>query len=106
MSGLAILETTVDGAEKARALGKAALGARLAACVQIAPIRSLYIWKDELCESDEHLLRIKLRAEDYDALATLVRSLHSYETPEILRINVAVVDASYLDWARAATRKP
>lgn len=105
MSGVAILVTTIDSEEKARALARAVLEARLAACVQILPISSHYRWRDALCETEEFLLQIKHRAEDYPALAALVRSLHDYETPEIMRIDAAAVDPAYAAWLTEATRR-
>ena len=103
MSGLAILVTTIDNAGAARALARAALDARLAACVQISPIFSHFRWKGEVCESEEFQLQIKLRGEDYETLAALVRRLHSYETPEILRLDVAQADPGYAEWLFDAT---
>ncbi|MDP3555076.1 divalent-cation tolerance protein CutA [Methylocystis sp.] len=105
MSALVILVTTIDDEEKARALARAALSAKLAACVQIHPIRSHYVWKDEMREEPEFLLHMKARGDDYPALAELVRRLHSYETPEILRVDVAEADKDYLAWAMEATRR-
>ena len=102
---VAILVTTVDSEERACALARAALEARLAACVQVFPIRSHYVWKGELCDEAELLVQMKLRAEDYPALAALVRRLHSYETPEILRLDVAEGDPAYLEWLRQATQR-
>ncbi len=103
MSGLAILVTTIDSAAAAKTLARAALEARLAACVQISPIFSHFRWKGELCESEEFQLHMKLRAEDYDALAALVRRLHKYETPEILRLDVTQADPGYAEWLFDAT---
>ncbi|WP_292531129.1 divalent-cation tolerance protein CutA [Methylocystis sp.] len=105
MSGLAILVTTTDDEEQARALARGALAAKLAACVQIHPIQSCYVWKGEMREEPEFLLHMKARAQDYPALAALVRRLHSYETPEILRVDVAEADQDYLAWAIEATRR-
>jgi periplasmic divalent cation tolerance protein len=48
---------------------------------------------------------MKARGDDYPALAELVRRLHSYETPEILRIDVAEANKDYLAWAMEATRR-
>lgn len=104
MSGVSILVTTVDSDEAARALARAGLEAGLAACVQIAPVTSHYLWKGELCETGEFLLQMKHRAADYAALAALVLSLHSYETPEILRIDVADADPAYAAWVAAAAK--
>lgn len=105
MGALAILVTTIDSEEKAREIARAALAAKLAACVQIYGVRSHYVWNDEMREEPEFLLQMKARAEDCDALADLVRSRHSYETPEILRIDVAQADEDYLAWALEATRR-
>ena len=105
MSGLAILVTTIDSAERARDLARAALAERLAACVQVSAIDSHYVWQGEVCEASEFLLQMKHRAEDYPALAALVRRLHSYETPEILRIDVAEADPAYAAWARESTKR-
>lgn len=105
MSGVAILFTTVDSAEAARALARGALAAKLAACVQITPVTSLYEWQGEVCETGEFLLQMKHRAQDYAELAALVRRLHSYQTPEILRIDVAEADQAYAAWLIGATRR-
>ena len=103
MSGVAILMTTIDSAAGAKTMARAALDARLAACVQIFPIQSHFRWKGEICESQELQVLMKLRAEDYEALAMLVRRLHSYETPEIMRLDVAQADSGYAEWLFDAT---
>ncbi len=103
MSGLTILVTTIDTAAAAKTLARAALEARLAACVQIFPIFSHFRWKGELCESEEFQLQFKLRREDYETLAALVRRLHSYEIPEILRLDVTQADPGYSEWLFDAT---
>lgn len=105
MGGVAILVTTVDGLEKARELARAVLAERLAACVQIAPIESFYLWEGKLHEEQEFRLEMKHRAGDYPALAALVRRLHPYQTPEILRVDVGAVDADYAEWLSNSTNR-
>ncbi len=105
MSDYAILVTTTDSLDAARALAKAALAARLAACVQICPIESHYVWQGETRADNEYLVQMKLRGEDYEALAALARSLHGYEVPEILRLDVAAGDPAYLGWIDAAVKR-
>lgn len=105
MSDVSILLTTVDSAEKAREIARAALAERLAACVQIAQVQSLYVWKGAVCEEGEFLLHLKHRREDYSALADLVRRFHSYEIPEILRIDAADANAAYAAWLLDATQR-
>ena len=105
MARVAILVTTVDALDKARDLARAALTARLAACVQIAPIESIYVWEEEVREEAAFRLEMKHRAEDNAALSELVRRLHPYQTPEILRIDVAEVDVCYADWLTKSTAR-
>jgi len=100
-----MLVTTVDSDDKARMIISAALEARLAACAQLFPIRSHYVWKGALEEQQEILVQMKIRSEDHDALAALVRRLHPYETPEILKIDIAAVDPDYFAWLTDATAR-
>jgi periplasmic divalent cation tolerance protein len=104
-SPFSIALTTVASESKAREIAKAALEARLAACAQLFPIKSLYVWKDELREDAEFALHLKIRAEDFAALQALIRQLHDYETPEILKIDIAEGDKGYMDWMAACLRK-
>jgi periplasmic divalent cation tolerance protein len=97
--------TTVASEAKAREIAKAALEARLAACVQFFPLRSLYVWKDELREDAEIALHLKIRSADFSVLQALIRQLHDYETPEIIRIDIAEGAAAYLDWLAAYVRR-
>ncbi|PWB84216.1 MAG: divalent-cation tolerance protein CutA [Methylocystaceae bacterium] len=100
-----IVVTTTDTDESARRIAHAALDARLAACVQLFPIRSLYSWRGELRDEAEIFVQMKARVEDYDLLAEAIRAVHGYEVPEILRIDVADGDKAYLDWVALATAR-
>ncbi len=92
--------------EEARRLARLLLERGLAACVQLAPIDSLYLWKDAIQEDEEILMIVKTRAALFPALEALLREAHGYETPEILALPVSAGSAPYLAWLRAATRDP
>jgi periplasmic divalent cation tolerance protein len=100
-----VVVTTIDSETKAKEIAQAALAAKLAACVQILPIRSLYEWNGELRDEPELLVQMKARAEDYDALAAAIRALHSYDVPEILRFDIAEGEPAYLDWVARTTAR-
>jgi periplasmic divalent cation tolerance protein len=100
-----VVVTTIDSETKAKEIAQAALAAKLAACVQILPIRSLYEWNGELRDEPELLIQMKARAEDYGALAASIRALHPYEVPEILRFDIAEGEPAYLDWVARATAR-
>ena len=77
---------------------------RLAACVNVmAPIRSIYSWKGELCRSEEIPFIAKTDDDRFEALAARVRALHSYETPCIVALPVARGDADFLAWITEST---
>lgn len=91
--------------EEARRLARDLLERGLAACVQLAPIESLYVWDGAIQEEDEILLIVKTRAALFAALEARIREIHSYDTPEILALPVSAGSAPYLAWLKAATRK-
>lgn len=103
--GFSIVFTTTADAAKARELASAALEARLAACVQSHAIESRYMWRGELKVETEVALQFKIASSDYDRLCALIRRLHDYEVPEILRVDVAEGDCAYLDWLAESVRK-
>lgn len=98
MTDACMVLTTSDTEANAKRIVDAVLGARLAACVQMIPIRSFYVWQGEQRDELEQLLLIKARAEDWDALAACIRTAHTYDTPEIVRLDIAAGDAAYLAW--------
>jgi periplasmic divalent cation tolerance protein len=105
MGDYAILLTTFDDEEKAQTLARAALEARLAACAQLTPVRSLYVWRETLCDAREFQLQLKIRAADYAELAAFIRARHDYETPEIVMIAIDDGDPGYLSWLEQATQR-
>jgi uncharacterized protein involved in tolerance to divalent cations len=102
LSAGVILTTTASEAE-AETIAEALLAERLAACVQLMPIRSRYVWKGELARDDEILLLIKTRTVLFEPVRARIRALHSYETPEIVMLPASGVDAEYLAWIGAET---
>ncbi len=105
MTGFSIAITTTNSQESAETIIAAVMNAKLAACVQAFPVVSHYVWKDKLQRDDEVSLQIKIRTADYVALAAAIRAVHPYETPEILRVEIAEGENKYLDWIETVTRR-
>jgi periplasmic divalent cation tolerance protein len=97
--------TTCGSQEKASAVARALVERRLAACVNLLPIDSVYSWRDLVEETAEILLLIKIRRADYAAVEQAIRALHDYETPEIIALPIEYGFAGYLDWIEAMTRR-
>ena len=84
--------------EEADALARALVQERLAACVNIAPVRSCYIWEGMLNLDTEALLIIKTTREGFEPLKKRIAELHSYAVPEIIALPIAEGHQPYLDW--------
>jgi periplasmic divalent cation tolerance protein len=89
------------GAEQASAIARATVEARVAACAQMLPIRSCYRWQGEVVEEAEVLVLLKTRADRFDEVERVVRSVHDYEIPEIVALPLTAGTADYLAWVDA-----
>jgi periplasmic divalent cation tolerance protein len=76
---------------------------RLAACVNLTPVRSVYRWQGAIQRDDEILAVVKTTAERAPALSARLRELHPYEVPEIVVLQVADGLPAYLAWVAAET---
>ncbi|MEB3246305.1 MAG: divalent cation tolerance protein CutA, partial [Synechococcus sp.] len=76
--------TTEADSERAEALAAAVLAQRLAACVALHPVGSLYHWDGELQQSSEVQLLFKTSSARLSQLQQVVMALHSYDVPEWL----------------------
>jgi periplasmic divalent cation tolerance protein len=97
--------TTTANREDAEAVAKSLLEQKLAACVQLLPIHSFYMWKGAEQSEDEVLLLIKTRTELYNAVQQAIVKVHKYETPEIIQIPVVNGLPAYLSWVSDETQR-
>ncbi|MET9398339.1 divalent-cation tolerance protein CutA [Kitasatospora sp. NPDC002965] len=98
-----VVTTTHDDEAKARTLAADVVRARLAACAQVYPIRSVYWWEGEVQEGAEWRIDFKTRAALAGPLARFVEEEHEYDTPEVVGVPVVTGSAAYLDWVNAET---
>lgn len=99
MSDIIIVYTTFQTEKDARQLSRTLLSKRLIACAQIdAPIVSLYWWNGKIEEGQEFRLVMKSRKELWEALEVAIRSIHPYETPEIIATEVFAASSDYTKW--------
>ena len=96
---------TVPDADTAERIANAVVESKSAACASIVPgLISVYRWKGEICRSAELLLIMKTTAERYTTLERQIRSLHPYEVPENVAVEIAEGSADYLSWIDESTR--
>lgn len=106
MTGLVAVFTTVASAEEAQRLARHCVQQRLAACVQISPIDSVYEWQGRLQTSAEQRLLCKTTVDRAAALQAALRQQHPYELPAIFTLPVSDATDDYADWVAAQTRPP
>ena len=101
-----IVTTTCPSLEEAEKIARVVLADRLAACIQIYPVRSMYWWKDTIESENEFLLSLKSRRSFFDRLVLKIKEHHSYEVPEIIATDIEEVERSYAAWLRAELAAP
>jgi len=93
------VQTTTGSEEEAHRLASALLEVGLAACVQvIGPISSRYWWQGSLESAAEWLCLAKTTDDLVDEVVAVVRTAHSYDTPEVIVVAVVGGDEAYLQW--------
>ena len=71
---------------------------KLAACVNITKIDSVYSWKGTIQNDSEYLVFFKTTIKNKKNLKNEIKKLHPYDVPEIAEINVNSMNKPYLDW--------
>jgi periplasmic divalent cation tolerance protein len=97
-SEYAVVTTACANGEEAEKITAVLLERKLAACVQMFPVDSRYVWKGEICADKEILLLIKCRRDCYAGIERAILENHSYELPEILLTPVLGGYGKYLAW--------
>ena len=97
---------TTSGHEEARKIADALVSQRKAACVNIVPrVNSLFRWKGKIEDAEESLLVVKTRAKLFSDVVSTVKSIHSYEVPEIIALPIVEGNPDYLKWIDEETGK-
>ncbi|MCL2838234.1 MAG: divalent-cation tolerance protein CutA [Oscillospiraceae bacterium] len=90
--------TTCADKESAKMIAELLVKNRLAACVQLFPIESVYFWHGKTCEDNEVALFIKSKTKLFDKIAVAIKENHPYEVPEIAQISITDGLPEYLKW--------
>ncbi|MDD5673822.1 MAG: divalent-cation tolerance protein CutA [Chitinivibrionales bacterium] len=98
---------TTAHVRQARRIGKALVGSRLAACVNIlVGMNSLYWWEGKIQDDREAVLIAKTRRTLVTALINKVKAMHSYTCPCIVALPIIDGNPDYLKWIQSETRSP
>ena len=96
---------TAETVEEARALGRALVEARLAACANVIPgMIPIFWWEGEVQEGSEAVLIAKTRRDLLDELTALIKAEHGYDCPCVVAQPIEAGNPDFLDWIGSETR--
>ncbi|MCP4581674.1 MAG: divalent-cation tolerance protein CutA [candidate division Zixibacteria bacterium] len=92
--------------DKAENIAETLISEKYAACVNISPVKSVYIWQEKLCKDGEALLIIKSTSSAYPRLEDRIKQIHPYDVPEIVALKADAVQPDYLAWVKSQISSP
>ena len=99
-----IVYITAGSMDEAKSIGRVLVEERLAACVNIFPITSIYRWKDNIEEAGEFVMFVKTVTGKVKDIEKRVKQLHSYEVPCIISFKMDSGSEDYLKWIGECVR--
>ena len=97
-----IVYITYPNIEEANKIISHLINKKLIACANIFPVKSSFIWKGKVDNSDEIVSIAKTKKENWEKIKAEVKKMHSYETPCILKIE-AEANEDFEDWVNKET---
>ncbi|MEN6609478.1 MAG: divalent-cation tolerance protein CutA [Methanoregulaceae archaeon] len=97
MPGAIVILSTAP-APLAETIAQKLVTRRLAACVNMTEVRSVYRWEGEICDEPEMLLIIKTTTENEKTVLAAIRELHTYAVPEMIVLPITGGYPPYLAW--------
>ena len=76
---------------------------KIAACVNITKISSIYSWQGKIENASEYLVSFKTTQKNKKSLKEKIKTSHPYDVPEIAEINITSINKSYLKWLVEST---
>ncbi|MDD5432333.1 MAG: divalent-cation tolerance protein CutA [Candidatus Omnitrophica bacterium] len=100
-----VVFVTASSKKEAECIADGLISKKLAACVNIIDgVSSIFTWQGKVDKAKESLLIIKSKKSNMPKIIKLVKSLHSYEVPEIIALPIVSGEEKYLRWIDAALR--
>jgi len=93
-----IIVSTFPSKQSVTSIANKLVKKKLAACVNITNISSIYAWKGKIENQSEYLALFKTSKKNQSKLKKELQKLHPYDIPEIAEINVDSINQTYLKW--------
>jgi periplasmic divalent cation tolerance protein len=105
MNEYLLVISTVSSKEEGSQIAQKIVEERLAACVNVSSaVQSFYWWENRISDDQEFILFIKTKTRLFSKLEERIKSLHTYEVPEIIALPIHAGSKDYLDWITSNTQ--
>ena len=93
-----MLMTTLPSKNAAAKIARKLIAEKLAACVQLHGVESVYRWQGEIKNESETLVMIKTRVALFETAIARIKELHPNSVPEIVGSEFTAGLPSYFAW--------
>jgi periplasmic divalent cation tolerance protein len=101
---VAVIYSTMDDIQDARRIATTLVEEQLVACVNIIPkVESIYKWKGKIENAEEIVLIAKTTDQNVKKTIERLKTLHSYDTPDIIVLPIVGGLKDYLDYINNET---
>ena len=91
--------TSVNDIKVARDIANTLLTKKYSPCINIVSNNeSIYVWNNDIETTNEYILFIKSVKSKFKNIEKLILTMHPYEIPEILAIDINHINMKYLKW--------
>jgi periplasmic divalent cation tolerance protein len=105
--GLTLVYSTFPDAASAESVAHELVAAKSAACANIFPgMLAVYAWQGQVERGQEVAVLLKTTTAGAARLMAELKARHPYQTPAIIAVDAASVEAAYLAWLRAEVAAP
>ena len=102
MKGVVIL-STYPNKKSVQKISNELVRSKIAACVNITKISSVYSWQGKIENTDEYLAIFKTTQKNKTKLKNQIKKTHPYEVPEIAELKLENLNKLYLNWLADST---
>ena len=93
-----VIVSTFPSKQSVTSIANKLVKKKLAACVNITKITSVYTWKGKVENQNEYLALFKTTKKNQSTLKKELKKLHPYDVPEIAEIYVQSINQPYMTW--------
>lgn len=98
---ISIAYVTYPSIDEAERISGIMVERRLAACANVFPIKSIFLWEGKKESESEHAGLLKTSPDLWDRLSKAIEEEHPYDTPCIIRLD-ASANKAYEAWVASS----